>query len=155
METAVIPGGDASREPVDSGPLTPVELPCLRCGVCCTVYQVRLSPGEAQEIAHAMGLDYWDWVGRFCDPRWPDPRSHLLRHDDHGCVFLHQTQEKVALCRIYRVRPLSCRDWAAGVFKPACQDGLKRYWQVEVDDAGRLRGTPDALARLDEFIRSL
>jgi len=120
--------------------------------VCCTVYQVSLSPTEAKLIAAEMGLEYWDWVGRFCDPRWPDPRSHLLRHDDHGCVFLGQYGAKTALCRIYRVRPSSCRDWCASAFKPACQEGLKRYWQVGVDSEGRLRGAPEALAGLEEFI---
>lgn len=152
METTVVPGGDAAGGPVDDGVL---ELPCIRCGVCCTIYQVRMSPAEAQLIADTMGFDYWDWVGRFCDPRWPDTRSHLLRHDDGGCVFLDRSGDKGALCRIYRVRPSSCRDWCAGVFKPACQAGLKRYWQVGVDDAGHLRGAPDALARLDAFIQSL
>jgi len=133
----------------------PFDLPCIRCGVCCTVYQVRISPTEARQIADCLGMEYWDWVGRYCDPRWSDPRSHLIRHDDGGCVFLERLSEEVALCRIYGVRPASCRDWCAGVFKPACQDGLKRFWQVGVDSSGQLQGTPEALSRLGEFVRLL
>jgi len=145
------------RQPAaDSGPAAePFGLPCIRCGVCCTVYQVRISPAEAIAIAGSMGMERWDWVGRYCDPRWHDTRRHLIRHDEDGCVFLDRSRGDVALCSIYSVRPSACRDWAAGVFKPACQDGLRRYWQVEVDDEGQLRGSEEALARLDTFLHSL
>ncbi len=133
----------------------PFDLPCIRCGVCCTVYQVRISPSEAREIAESLGLDYWDWVGRYCDPRWSDTRSHLIRHDDDGCVFLDHSRSEVALCRIYSVRPSSCRDWHAGVFKPACQAGLKDVWHIHVDDSGQLQGSAESLAELQEYLRLL
>jgi len=133
----------------------PFDLPCIRCGVCCTVYQVRISPAEARAIAEHMDLERWDWVGRYCDPRWHDTRSHLIRHDDGGCVFLTRSAGGVSLCSIYEVRPEACRDWAAGVFKPACRDGLKRFWQLEVSEDGRLQGSAASVARLDTFLRSL
>ncbi len=133
----------------------PFELPCVRCGVCCNVYQVRMSRAEADRIARHMEIDFWDWIGRFCDPRWPDPRSHLIRHDDAGCVFLDNAGTEVALCRIYEVRPDSCRAWSAGVYKPACQEGLKRFWNVEVSDTGRLEGSDESLRRLNRFLQSL
>lgn len=155
MGTASRLDGEAAHESCASQIEPSGEIPCICCGVCCTVYQVRVSPAEAMLIAEAMGLDYWDWVGRFCDPRWPDPFSHLIRHDDLGCVFLDHSQPKMALCRIYRIRPGSCRDWCAGIFKPVCQRGLMEHWQVSVDSAGRLCGAPDALALLAEFIHSL
>ena len=136
-------------------PAEPFDLPCIRCGVCCTVYQVRIGPPEAREIAESMGMEYWDWVGRYCDPRWSDPRSHLIRHDDDGCVFLDHSQREVALCRIYHTRPLACRDWQAGVFKPACQAGLKKVWHIGVDDSGQLQGTLEALSGFDGFLRLL
>ncbi len=156
METAVTRDGIPFQEPeARTAGDEPFDLPCIRCGVCCTVYQVRLSPSEAQTVADAMGFEYWDWVGRFCDPRWPDPRSHLIRHDDRGCVFLDRPNDQVALCRIYRVRPSACRDWAADVFKPACQDGLKRIWHISVDASGRLQATAEARNRFDEFLAGL
>lgn len=157
METAAI-RDSGSSEPVPEDTqshVEPFDLPCFRCGVCCSVYQVRISPFEARAIADSMGMDYWDWVGRYCDPRWSDPRSHLIRHDDRGCVFLDHSGGEVALCGIYRVRPASCRDWAAGVFKPACQEGLKRFWHVHVDSAGHLQGSSEALSRLYESLRLL
>jgi hypothetical protein len=150
MGTAAVRDSGAPGRPEE-----PFDLPCVRCGVCCTVYQVRISPTEARQIADCLGMEYWDWVGRYCDPRWSDPRSHLIRHDDGGCVFLERSSEEVALCRIYGVRPASCRDWCAGVFKPACQDWLKRFWQVGVDSSGQLQGTPESLSRLEEFVRLL
>jgi hypothetical protein len=152
---AVNDGGDSPCHPEHSPSGVPFALACIRCGVCCTVYQVRISQMEAQRIAALMGLDYWDWVGRYCDPRWSDPRSHLIRHGDDGCVFLDDADGKVALCRIYGVRPVSCRDWSAGIFKPACQEGLRRFWNVEVDQDGRLSGSPEALSLIDDFLRRL
>jgi len=133
----------------------PFDLPCIRCGVCCTVYQVRVSPAEAMAIADHMGLERWDWVGRYCDPRWHDTRSHLIRHDEGGCVFLKRSSGGLSLCSIYEVRPEACRDWAAGVLKPACRDGLKRFWQVDVSEDGRLQGSAESLTRLETLLRSL
>ncbi len=133
----------------------PFELPCIRCGVCCTVYQVRIEPPEARDIAESMGMEYWDWVGRYCDPRWHDTRSHLIKHDDNGCVFLDHSGGEVALCRIYQVRPIACREWHAGIFKPACQAGLKRVWNVGVSDSGELQGEPHSLTRLKDFLQAL
>ncbi len=155
METAAIHDSE-HPESVPENPhaeTSPFEFPCIRCGVCCSVYQVRLGPSEARIIADAMGMDYWDWVGRYCDPRWSDPRSHLIQHDDGGCVFLDHSGGGTSLCRIYGVRPVSCREWAAGIFKPACQEGLKRFWHIEVDASGALRGSPEDIARLREFLR--
>ena len=132
----------------------PFDLPCIRCGVCCSIYQVRSSPFEPMAIAERMGMERWDWVGRYCDPRWHDTRSHLIRHDESGCVFLDRSSPDVVLCSIYDVRPAACRDWAAGVFKPACREGLKKYWHVDVSDEGQLRGSAESLARLNGFLRA-
>jgi uncharacterized protein len=145
-------GSLSETSPLSPGPF---DLPCIRCGVCCTVYQVRISPGEAREIADSMGMDYWDWVGRYCDARWSDPRSHLIKHDDHGCVFLDHSRHEESLCGIYRVRPSSCRDWPAGVFKPACQAGLREIWRVSVDDSGQLQGDAESISALRDFFSNL
>ncbi len=149
---AGVDGGCSDQEDTAAEPF---DLPCIRCGVCCSIYQVRIGTAEAIAIAERMGMERWDWVGRYCDPRWHDTRSHLIRHDADGCVFLDRSSPGVVLCSIYDVRPSACRDWAAGVFKPACREGLRRYWQVEVNDAGRLQGSAESLARLDRFFRLL
>lgn len=155
METATVREGEPSGSDGGESRLQTdeLDLTCIRCGVCCTVYQVRIGRAEAGQIAESMGMDYWDWVGQYCDPRWSDPRSHLIRHDDRGCVFLSHSPEQGALCGIYRVRPSSCRDWAADALKPACQEGLRRFWNVTVDPAGRLQGSEDDLSRLQAFLQ--
>lgn len=131
-----------------------LNLPCIRCGVCCSMYQVRMSKAEGLRIALHMGLDFYDWVGRYCEPRWPDPRSYLIRHENGACVFLQrQEHERFALCRIYSVRPYACRDWAAGPYKPACAEGLERLWNVTVDEEGSLQGTREAVQRMRLFLK--
>ena len=132
-----------------------LDLPCIRCGVCCSIYQVRMSKAEGLRIARRMGIDFYDWVGRYCEPRWPDPRSYLIRHENGACAFLERQEDvRFALCRIYEVRPHACRDWAAGPFKPACADGLKRLWNVAVDEEGSLQGTTEAVQQVRLLLKS-
>ena len=131
-----------------------LDMPCIRCGVCCSMYQVRISKAEGMRIATHMGLDFYDWVGRFCEPRWPDPRSYLVRQEHGCCVFLQrQDDERFALCSIYGVRPSACRDWAAGPYKPACVEGLMLLWGVTVDDEGRFVGVEEDVEVVREMVR--
>ena len=131
-------------------------LPCFQCGVCCSVYQVRIDTPEARVIAEHMGMELYDWVGLYCDPRWHGTQSHLIRHERGSCVFLERSRgSKTALCGIYGVRPSSCRDWASGVDKPECREGLWRYWRISVSPEGQLDGTPEVLARFRDLIRML
>ena len=122
---------------------------CILCGICCSVYQVRISREEAATLADHMSMEFYEWVGRFCDPRWHDSRSYLVRHENGHCVFLKRGDDRrKALCTVYGVRPSSCREWQAGLEKLECQEGLRRYWHVQVDENERLIGTPLALSRL-------
>ena len=140
------PGGQPSTVPFD----------CIRCGICCSIYQVRISREEATVLASHMSMEFYEWVGRFCDPRWYDPRSYLVRHEGGHCVFLKRgADERTYLCSVHEVRPSSCREWRAGLDKPECREGLRRYWSVRVDEDGNLLGTPTALSRLQRHLRSL
>jgi len=131
-------------------------LPCFQCGVCCSVYQVRIDTAEARAIAEQMGMELFEWAGLYCDPRWRGTQSHLIRHDRGACVFLERSRgSKVALCGIYDVRPSSCRNWASGVDKPECREGLRRHWRIGVSPEGQLDGTPKALAKFRELVRML
>lgn len=133
-----------------------LSLTCIRCGICCATYHVRVGRSEGQRIAGHLGMDFYDWVGRYCEPRWPDPRSYLIRHEPGGCVFLErQSDERFALCSIYPVRPDSCREWAAGPHKAACAEGLARFWAVQVDDRGRFVGESVAVQRVRDALRAL
>ena len=44
-----------------------LSIPCFRCGVCCTRYQVRLSLVEARQIADELGFDWDEWLDRYVD----------------------------------------------------------------------------------------
>ena len=134
--------------------MIPVTLSCFQCGVCCSVYQVRIDTSEARAIAEHMGMELFEWVGKYCDPRWQGTQSHLIRHEGSACVFLERSRgSKVALCGIYDVRPSSCRNWASGVDKPECREGLRRHWRIGVSPEGQLDGTPEALARFRDHVR--
>ncbi len=135
-----------------AGPKESFTLPCFQCGVCCTVYQVRIDMPEARAIAEHMGMELYDWVGRYCDPRWSGTQSHLIRHERGSCVFLERSKgSKTALCSIYGVRPSSCRNWTSGVDKPECREGLWRHWRISVNPEGQLDGPPAALARFRDI----
>ncbi len=131
-------------------------LPCFQCGVCCSVYQVRIDTSEARAIAEHMGMELYDWVGLYCDPRWHGTQSHLIRHERDACVFLERRRgSKIRPCSIHGVRPSSCRNWASGVDKPECREGLRRHWRISVGPEGQLDGTPEALGKFREFARML
>ena len=131
-------------------------LPCFQCGVCCSVYQVRIDTSEARAIAEHMGMELFEWIGLYCDPRWHGTQSHLIRHERGACVFLERSRgSKVALCGVYGVRPASCRNWASGVGKPECREGLRRHWRIGVSPEGQLDGTSESLARLRDFMHML
>lgn len=128
--------------------------PCFRCGVCCRKYQVRITAGEARNIAAKLGLDITDFVNKYTDPRWPGRDSFLLRHQDDGCIFLKTEPDgKITGCSIHSFRPQDCRDWTAGPERPECQRGLLN-WELTVKD-GKISGDEAALNKFDSFIDSL
>lgn len=131
------------------------EFRCVLCGICCSVYQVCISHEEAASIAAHMSMDFYEWVGMFCDPRWHDARSYLIRHDVGRCIFLRRGENRrIATCGIYQFRPSSCRDWEASLNKPECIEGLRRYWKVGVDADGNVCGSAVSMARLRAFLAS-
>ncbi len=147
---------DSEGEGTQEGINSVIEMPCFQCGICCSVYQVRIEMQEAQAIAAHMGFELYDWVGRYCDPRWRGTTSFLIRHEGDGCVFLlPDAEKKIALCSIHGVRPSSCREWVAGLHKPECREGLRSCWRITVSSDGRMEGSPKALAAFDEFLGTL
>ena len=147
---------DSGGEDAHEGKSGSVEVPCFRCGICCSIYQVRIDMQEAQAIAAHMGMELYDWVGQYCDPRWRGTASFLIRHEGDGCVFLVPGSVKnTVLCSIHSVRPSSCREWEAGLHKDECREGLRRRWRITVSSDGQLEGTPPAHSKFREFLRTL
>jgi hypothetical protein len=131
-------------------------VPCFRCGVCCSKYQVRLTLEEAQRIAAELQITWDEFVNVYLDLRWPGTESFLLRQGNRGCIFLKQGKgESIASCLIHSFRPSSCRDWAPGLNRPECLEGLSRYWALSVDSNGELKGTGEEMQRFQEFLESI
>ena len=129
---------------------------CFRCGICCRRYQVRLSLTEARRIAHELGMSWDDFASQYLDKRWPGTKSLLLRQSHGACPFLEQEEDSaIASCRIHAFRPSSCREWAPGVHRPECQQGLAQYWGLRVDAQGKLKGTALKQQRFQAFLESL
>jgi len=102
-----------------------LSIPCFRCGVCCTRYQVRLSLEEAQQIANELGLAWDEWLDLYVDQRWPGTDSFLLRHCNGACVFLERIEARnVTCCLIQSFKPSACREWTPSLYRQDCQEGL-------------------------------
>ncbi|MBN1857000.1 MAG: YkgJ family cysteine cluster protein [Dehalococcoidia bacterium] len=146
---------DLEKEGVGGGESPATDVPCFRCGICCRIYQVRIERHEAEAISAHMGMELYDWVGKYCDPRWRGTESFLVRHEGDGCVFLVPDDRKCASCSIHGVRPLSCREWEAGLHKEECREGLRSRWHITVSSGGMLEGSAKALTRFQEFLTTL
>ena len=110
-----------------SGGAKELSIPCFRCGVCCTRYQVCLGLVEARQIADELGLDWDEWLDLYVDRRWPGTDSFLLNHRNGACIFLEQTEARnLTRCLIQSFKPSACREWMPSLYRRDCQDGLIR-----------------------------
>ena len=128
--------------------------PCFRCGMCCVVYQVSLSLGEARRIADELAVTWDEFKLRYLDDRWPGTDSFLVRQTSSGCVFLEREGPVLTSCRIHRFRPSSCRDWTPGTYRRECKEGLK-LWGLHMSEEGEIKGPEETLARFRAFLQSL
>ncbi len=139
--------GDESKE---------LTIPCFRCGVCCTRYQVCLSLVEARQIADELGFAWDDWLDRYVDQSWPEVGSLLLRQREGACVFLEPVEgSNMIRCLIQPFKPSSCREWKPSLYRRECREGLVKYWQLTVSRSGQLGGAKEKLRDFHSFIESL
>ena len=133
-----------------------LSIPCFRCGVCCTRYQVCLSLVEAQQIADKLGFAWDDWLDRYVDQGWPEVGSLLLRQCAGACVFLEPVEgSNMTHCLIQPFKPWSCREWEPSLYRRECREGLVKYWQLTVSRSGQLVGAKEKLRDFHSFIESL
>ncbi len=133
-----------------------LSIPCFRCGVCCTRYQVRLSLVEARQIANELRLAWDEWLDLYVDQSWPGTNSLLLRRCKGGCVFLEQIEgSKVTRCRIHAFKPSSCMDWVPSLYRRECQKGLVNYWGLTVSLSGQLEGSTQKVREFCDLLESL
>ena len=85
---------------------------CLECGGCCSGPEegyVWITPDEIDAAAEYLGVDadrfrrdYTRRVGR---------RVSLIEKANKDCIFLQTSDNDVAHCTVYSVRPSQCQTW--------------------------------------------
>jgi Fe-S-cluster containining protein len=114
-----------------------LSIPCFRCGVCCTKYQVRLNLVEARKIANELRLAWDEWLDLYVDQSWPGTNSLLLRQCKGGCVFLEQIKgSNMTRCVIQHFKPSSCREWIPNLYQRECQQELTQCWGLTANLLG-------------------
>ena len=130
-------------------PEQPIE--CFQCGICCMRYQPRVSEKEMASMAQHLGLTRETFVKKYV---MITRIGYLLRQRDGMCVFLEQEKDgNKALCRIHDHRPAPCRDWAAGLSKRECRQGLAQLGNA--DRIAVLREVFDSAEAMERFTESL
>ena len=131
-------------------------IPCFRCGVCCTEYQVNLSLAEGQRIADGLELDWKEFLNRYIDKSWPGTKNFLLSKRNGACVFLERIEgSSVTRCLIYPIRPSSCIDWVSSLYRRECQMGLANYWGLAVSPSGQLEGSTQKVREFCDLLEAL
>ncbi|MDD2471607.1 MAG: YkgJ family cysteine cluster protein [Dehalococcoidales bacterium] len=132
------------------------DFPCFLCGECCSRYQVRVTMAEAKRISEKLGMEWESFLEHYTDSRWPGERSLLLNHRNGACIFLKRASgEHVAICSIHGFKPDSCIQWTPGPFRRECRDGLKRLWNLGINQEGDIIGEPGNIDRFNNFVSSL
>ena len=133
-----------------------MDISCLCCGTCCRKYQPRLTADDVTLISKKLGLPSQQFIQDYTDHRWPGTQSFLLIHKNEACVFLEYFLEKgISLCRIHSFKPACCRDWACGLIKPECQEGLKNKFGIKVDSSDRMEASPEQELQLKQRLEMI
>jgi len=133
-----------------------LSVPCFRCGVCCTRYQVRLSLVEARQIVDELGFAWDEWLDRYVDQNWPGTDSLLLRQCKGACVFLKRVEGRnMTRCLIQPFKPSSCREWRPSLYQRECRQGLAECWELMVSPLGQLEGSGQELLDFYSFLESV
>ncbi len=127
---------------------------CLRCGTCCSRFQVLVEEHELERIAGYLGISRLRLIAKYADPRWPVAGKYLIQHRRGRCAFLRE-EGRQFLCSIHPVKPQPCLDWHFSLDRPECRRGLERNWQLGVDAQGEPAGSPENLARLGAYLEEL
>ena len=98
-------------------------VPCFRCGLCCIGFLVKLSGKDINLLSRGLGISKPDLLRKYVRKT---PVGPVLRQDGDDCVFLAHEDRTPAGCSVYAFRPEVCRSWVASLFRPECQEGLRR-----------------------------
>lgn len=131
-------------------------MPCFRCGVCCTKYDVRISFLEARGIADKLGVRWGEFLYRYVSQDSSNPESFLLRRNGKACVFLENVgNSNMSRCLIHPFKPSACKEWNPSLYRRDCQEGLAKYWGFTVSAFGLPEGPEQNLKRFHSLLESL
>ena len=122
-------------------------IPCFRCGICCIGPRIQLTLVEARRISDNLGIPWQEFEDIYIDPLWLGGNRFLLRQSNGECVFLkHEEGRYKSSCMIHEFRPFSCISWTPSLFRKQCQEGLTKYWGLELSPSLKLLG-PEEMTR--------
>ena len=107
-----------------------MQMPCRRCGMCCTMHQAFASPEDIERMANFLGITSEEWVEKYADPRWGFDIYRLVRHINGACAFLERNNG-LATCIVHEVKPACCARWEPGYDKKECQAGIVAFPDIK------------------------
>jgi Fe-S-cluster containining protein len=129
---------------------------CFLCGICCTRFHVRVSFEEAHRIADNLGFSWEEFKEKYLDPGWPGTNSFILTRQNGECIFLERKEDgKTTVCWIQDFKPSACSEWASGLEKKECREGLEKFWGIKINSSGTLEGSEENLKTFREFLKSI
>lgn len=147
----------AVADPAGEGWEVLEDIPCVRCGECCTRYQVRITLAEAGWIANELGMGLEEFLLDYADQRWAGAQSFVLRHRDGACMFLARDDHQPfrSRCLVHGFKPISCQMWRPTVYRRECRAGLAKYWGITVSPEGKIEGSPEAVEAFNGYVRMM
>lgn len=108
--------------------MSPSDMTCLRCGVCCTKWQPPLDSREAEGIARFLDIPYATFLNDYLQKYPLKDDCYLVRRSNGACIFLNPESSSggLASCAIHEHKPEACRLWNPGLEKRECQEGLRK-----------------------------
>jgi Fe-S-cluster containining protein len=99
-------------------------IPCVRCGFCCTYLVVKLTTRDIRVLAHGLGVSKHDAIRRYVRMT---PIGPVLRQTGSRCIFLNAGDDgAMASCSVYAFRPEVCRNWVPSLSRHECQEGIRK-----------------------------
>ncbi|MGV8122763.1 MAG: YkgJ family cysteine cluster protein [Candidatus Xenobiia bacterium LiM19] len=104
----------------------PSSLTCRRCGRCCSLFEVIVTPCEIEQIASFLKISISEFRTDFLGAEpytWSDHNALIRKSTPSGrtgkdrirkCLFLREESRDMHCCEIYEVRPSVCRSYLPG-----------------------------------------
>ena len=102
------------------------EIECFRCGVCCARYRPKVTLKEIEHIARKLRMSKEEFSTTYVTAV-PTKDAYILQNAADACPFLRWDEKGAeATCSIHAFRPGACRNWAPGLSRPECREGLAK-----------------------------